>query len=39
VRERACDVHVEVLGHGKSRTIQLGHQPRRAVFEQLHLFE
>lgn len=39
VRERARDVHVEVLGHGKARTIQLGAQPRRASFEQLHLFD
>ncbi len=39
VRERARDVHVEVLGHGKSRTMQLGAQPRRAAFEQLHLFD
>ena len=38
VRERARDVHVEVLGHGKSRTIELGAQPRRSAFEQLHLF-
>jgi phosphoribosyl 1,2-cyclic phosphodiesterase len=39
VRDRARDAHVEVLGHGKSRTIQLGAQPRRAAFEQLHLFD
>jgi phosphoribosyl 1,2-cyclic phosphodiesterase len=39
VRDRARDAHVDVLGHGKSRTIQLGPQQRRSAFEQLHLFD
>jgi phosphoribosyl 1,2-cyclic phosphodiesterase len=37
VRERARDLPVDVLAHGKSRTIQLGPTPRRS-FEQLKLF-
>jgi phosphoribosyl 1,2-cyclic phosphodiesterase len=37
VRDHARDVQVEVLGHGRSRTIQLGSQPRRG-YEQLSLF-
>ncbi len=38
VRERAPSAHIDVLGHGKSRTIDLAPRPRRAAYEQLRLF-